>query len=348
MMAFTLVELLVVIAIIGVLVALLLPAVQAAREAARRSACSNNIRQTGLAVIMFHDALKRYPVGANLSEGSMWTAFILPYMEETSLRNLLKIGEAGNHNYQWAHPGPYSHPLGYPYENVIACETPISVYRCPSAGLPTGQYDVSSDSWHVISRSPASYCGGASGLLTTQNAIDIGIINRRMKPEKVQDGVIIVVAKPDVAAADGRTYAVSPIRVRNVKDGTSKTILVGEVLHDVVEQDRVGRIRENPFGNRNDHWAIGSDDIDIDNDFSEGMVSTGIPPNFAQGRPSQTLCQNPFSPECQALQFGMSSAHAGGVHAVLCDDSVQFYTDDTDPAVWSDLGTRDSQRLPSP
>lgn len=86
---FTLVELLVVIAIIGILVSLLLPAVQAAREAARRTTCQNNLRQYGLAIHNYHDTLKRLPVGNVWAH--MWTfqSRILPYMEQTSIHGLI-------------------------------------------------------------------------------------------------------------------------------------------------------------------------------------------------------------------------------------------------------------------
>ena len=82
---FTLVELLVVIAIIGILVALLLPAIQAAREAARRSQCMNNLKQIGIALQNYVSVHKTLPVGAALQEGSTWSAYILPYMEESAV-----------------------------------------------------------------------------------------------------------------------------------------------------------------------------------------------------------------------------------------------------------------------
>ena len=82
---FTLVELLVVIAIIGILVALLLPAIQAAREAARRSQCMNNLKQMGIALQNYHSSHKTFPMGVALGEGAMWSGFLLPYLEEAAL-----------------------------------------------------------------------------------------------------------------------------------------------------------------------------------------------------------------------------------------------------------------------
>ncbi len=102
---FTLVELLVVIAIIGILVALLLPAVQAAREAARRSQCTNNLKQTGLAIMNYESTFGELPPGAFLGEGSSWSAFILPYLEEGNVFSNLTIGEDQNGNFQWGSPG---------------------------------------------------------------------------------------------------------------------------------------------------------------------------------------------------------------------------------------------------
>src|SRR5262245_1202766 len=127
---FTLVELLVVIAIIGILVALLLPAVQAAREAARRSQCMNNLKQIGIALQNFHDSNKTLPPGVALGEGAMWSGFILAQLEESALANSVKIDYVNSRPY--AHDQPSYGTLADPYRNVAACETLIPVFRCPS------------------------------------------------------------------------------------------------------------------------------------------------------------------------------------------------------------------------
>ena len=116
--AFTLVELLVVIAIIGILVALLLPAVQAAREAARRMSCTNNLRQIGLALHEYHDEWETFPPARNpwpLVHSSL--ARILPFVEQLQVEGLVK----------------YDLPLSAP-ANVAASQTQLKLFICPSDG----------------------------------------------------------------------------------------------------------------------------------------------------------------------------------------------------------------------
>ena len=144
---FTLVELLVVIAIIGILVALLLPAVQAAREAARRMSCSNNLKQIGLAMHNYHDMEKAFPFAYMIDLRNLnvqtWGTRILPYLEETA------IAEKWDSTVPAFDQAPL---LGFSptavAQNLEQAKTPLAIYICPSApsrndkvyqgGMPAG------------------------------------------------------------------------------------------------------------------------------------------------------------------------------------------------------------------
>src|SRR5262245_17125416 len=119
---FTLIELLVVIAIIAVLIALLLPAVQAAREAARRSQCVNNLKQMGIALHNYHDALGSFPPGHLGTGWNDWgpLVMLLPYVEQGTLYNTINFANTGNS----------ANPIVGP--NVTSFITTINAYQCPS------------------------------------------------------------------------------------------------------------------------------------------------------------------------------------------------------------------------
>ncbi len=333
---FTLVELLVVIAIIGLLVALLIPAVQSARGAARRIQCTNNLKQIGLALQNHHDAVRTLPLGAALTEGAMWSAFVLPYMEEESLRDLVILLE---HN-QYAHNQPfYSYPVTDPFfRNLVACETVIPVYRCPSAGLPEHMRDQGQDStYYIQQRVPGSYIACASGIATSQVSSKVLGVNHRWL-EKM-DGVMwgLTIGSPK----DARDL----VSFRKIEDGLSKTIAVGEAVTDFQKILELSTGRGNGYpgpeptsGNRKDHWYIGSDGIDGPGigDPSEALGSTGVRPNLPI-RPDP--CKS-SSPACQALQLSFSSQHPGITQVVMCDGSVRPIQEDIAAVVWSKMGTR--------
>ncbi|WP_442483970.1 DUF1559 family PulG-like putative transporter [Aeoliella sp. SH292] len=187
--AFTLVELLVVVAIIGTLVALLLPAVQAARESARRTECTNHLHQIGIAMHAFHDTKGSFPkggAGAKAAELS-WGAQLLPWIEEQPLADVLHSDE------------PYTAAI-----NLDAGSTLIAAFQCPS--VPDVQSlrasaDLPSSSTHRYART--SY-GGVQGERSLRAA------NATNNPER------------------GTMIFTRAIAIKDITDGTSNTALVGE------------------------------------------------------------------------------------------------------------------------
>jgi prepilin-type N-terminal cleavage/methylation domain-containing protein len=194
--AFTLVELLVVIAVIGMLVALLLPAVQAAREAARRTSCTNNLKQAGLALHNFHDAQRRLPAGWEAyvpgtktpdpdgEPGWGWAAKLLPYLEE------------GNTSQQIQASVSIANPVHAQIRTQI-----INVYRCPT--------DIGEPIWTLDSN------GGSGPLCDVARANYVGVF-----------GTDDIETVP--SSGDGVFFHNSRIRFSQVTDGLSKTLMVGE------------------------------------------------------------------------------------------------------------------------
>jgi prepilin-type N-terminal cleavage/methylation domain-containing protein len=209
---FTLVELLVVIAIIGVLMALLLPAVQAAREAARGSQCKNHLKQIGLAVHQYHDLMGRLPSGwlANQPEGVPgwgWSSAVLPYLEQKNLDDTLIRRHL-----------PIAHAA-----NQLGRETVVPVYLCPSDPQPKiftlfggGHGD---DDEHS---------GEGEGEVEHGGSIDSGTELFRIARANYV-GVFGVSEIEDApAAGEGVFFFLSRVRFAQVTDGLSNTFLVGE------------------------------------------------------------------------------------------------------------------------
>ena len=202
--AFTLVELLVVIAIIGVLVALLLPAVQAAREAARRTSCLNKIRQVVLACHNFESSNGHFPPSADEKFFSH-LAQILPYHEQESLHDLIDFDCNGGKCY-WNSP-----------ENKVAADTPMPVFKCPSIGegQPTAENVLQGP--ELIEDSPLR--GHYLAVMGAKNAC----------PSPADDPYTMRgCGSSGGAATNGIMYPQSKIGFQQITDGASNTFLIGE------------------------------------------------------------------------------------------------------------------------
>lgn len=215
--AFTLVELLVVIAIIGILVALLLPAVQAAREAARRSECTNNLKQLALASHNYHDTHKTFCPGQLMARGWGWSAMILPFMEQSTISDQIEYGQ----------------PMGAPV-NIALVRTSIPSFLCPSAsdvpdnGCPSeggGEFQITNPGM-----APANYVGNGGAFQNSFTALDNpkrmnGVFNRRVA-----------------------------LKMKDIPDGTSNTALMGEMIHYNFMWDP--RMYGNTRGNGTGHGTL--------------------------------------------------------------------------------------------
>ena len=209
-LGFTLVELLVVIAIIGVLVALLLPAVQAAREAARRMRCTNNLKQLSLALHNYEDVYKTLPPAGINSNQMSWLVMLLPYIEQRNLFDQFDFRQgAWNANSRIA----------------IVRRVKIPVINCPSLSTPRDNFslfdpaneaDVSALHYYAVLGpiGPNAFSGNAPYL---QNGIDAGF------------GFCAAQGAFGQAQANGATVIPINNPLRGVTDGTSNTLLLGEM-----------------------------------------------------------------------------------------------------------------------
>jgi prepilin-type N-terminal cleavage/methylation domain-containing protein len=306
---FTLVELLVVIAIIGVLVALLMPAIQAARESARKTGCQNNLKQMGVGLLNYHGARKAFPPGYQASQpysdgatdtdsGWGWGTLILPFMEDNKLYKAIHLDL----------------PVADP-KNAKPIAVVLSAYLCPSDVLPEGNPPTFSvpDAFGkaVATAAPSSYAACVGG---DESA-------------------------PDEDTGLGVFYRNSHIRIADITDGTSKTILIGE----------------RGWANANGIWA--------------GAINNGVclrgklnrcPIGGAASYPASVLVQahshlNNATSDTDGGLDDFSSRHSDGSFFLFGDGAAHFIRDvpgdapggayTADSIVFQALGTRAGQEM---
>ncbi len=219
---FTLIELLVVIAIIGVLVALIMPAVQSAREAASRTQCINNLKQMGLAAMEYHDAFGSFTGGwycdPALDQKCVLTA-AQPYMWNGLTGLFLKMELNNNYN-----EINIVVPTNYP-DNTTAIRRTINAFVCPSNRKAT--VTASDTAGNTAKLGPSDYRGNlAAGFVT---GITANYSNGNTDPSNTTDGN--TPPAPLLGVYDnGITYMNSAVSIADISDGTSNTVLMGETL----------------------------------------------------------------------------------------------------------------------
>jgi len=324
---FTLIELLVVIAIIAVLIALLLPAVQSAREAARRIQCTNNLKQLGIALHSYHDAMGRLPYGTIVAQkGNYWyptgeggehyrystLAMLAPFLEQTPIFGALN----------------YNHPVYMPDGSISPANssllsTQITLFLCPSDtarnvqdgfapanymasagnGLPGGSAVYDSPNGCFFYNSGVTFAGISDGLsntaVITESILGPGgftVVNGKgIGPQQ------IMAQQPAVAITAFPPANLTAAECQSAADGASGYF----------------------NGQRGGSWAQG--------DFRHALYTHVYPPN------SKTF-------DClRGSDYGWKtgrSYHSGGVNLLLGDGSVRFIKDSIDPGAWAALGTR--------
>ena len=313
---FTLVELLVVIAIIGILIALLLPAVQAAREAARRMQCNNNLKQIGLAVLTYEETFRKFPAGSVIPRdgdggrgNSMYVA-ILPYMEQGDLEALYNYDCGDGWSDAWCDTDAAT-------AAGILRHTPIATYKCPSEGKfenSTYTLGMPAETYNVGPMRRV-YFGVSGG----RNAAGLGVGGWTFR--------------------DGVMYANSFTRISDITDGTSKTMMVGECTHPHPYGFRSPGYGDTMLGGPA-MWADGGGGGDNSlplspekEDMSRCLASTYYPINYdmiaAGGMAYSERTHVPFSSE-----------HPGGTSFVFCDGHVEFLVETMDIDVYQSMSTR--------
>lgn len=326
--AFTLIELLVVIAIIGILVGLLLPAVQAAREAARRTDCSNRVRQLALAAQMHHDAFRYFPPARYESrpdaapanqcglETPTWLARVMPFIEEVALGD------------QWDYSKPW-----HQHDEKIRVVVP-DIFLCPSRRSGTSPVGIRNLRTTVAGGGGRLPCGCPIPPRPMDVKIDVrgALCDYAGNHGDLTPGAtgaptdfyfggngtgVIISVRPN--CKDGE--AISPldrVRMASVSDGTSNTFLFGEKYVPLTQ------LEEFPFD-------------------SPAYDGDHLPASCRLAGPGLRLANGPNDVLADMFSFG--SWHPGGLHFALVDGSVRFFNPDTDTKVLGSLANRRDARV---
>ncbi|MEE2825089.1 MAG: DUF1559 domain-containing protein [Planctomycetota bacterium] len=348
---FTLVELLVVIAIIGILIGMLLPAVQAVRAAARRTACANNVRQIALAVHNYESANQVFPVnqigpgvfdsdlGGNRTGYYSWLVPLLPYIEQNNLHDSFDLrynnGDGDSYKVSNTHP------------NALAVATQVSTFLCPS-DIPNLENAIILGS---ANPAPSSYAGNAGW-----PSYATGYAEERATPGRHNGAIGLVHPAAPVS------WHTPQVAMNSFFDGTSNTALLAERL--IQSGNSARAINEGDKRLRSLHILEryeGLDEIIEQMSSSHAHIfesahigrswSSGMPlvaPTYMHVQPPNSVIGHYNTSKDEGdFVVTASSRHASGVNMALVDGSVRFVTDTVSKEVWWAAGSRDDGRIES-
>ncbi len=304
---FTLVELLVVITIIGILISLLLPAVQAAREAARKLQCSNNLKQLALGMHNYHVARECFPQGCLMQQyetgraGSggpwyndcTWLAYMGPYIEQQAWFDLYNFSVSCHHSV-----------------NEQAHKFKVATMICPSDSAAQNEW--SSAEWGRW-----RYC----------YVVNWGNTSTIQQPTR------------DTVTFLGAPFTFKrPVTIAEIRDGTSNTLMMSETV-PAKAADWDGPLGDCTVcrgGQGFESWTGPNSPLPDQVDQTCPAAGNGQGINCVVGYPSLPPFSGTYPTE---LHHAARSQHPGGVNASLCDGSVQFFTDSIDLSIWRALST---------
>ena len=341
---FTLVELLVVIAIIGILVALLLPAIQAAREAARRSQCQNGMKNLGLAILNFEHTKKKFPLAVQLEEldapgnksaqiraaqdglrlYANWAIQILPYIEEQPLFDSFLFKRGDGRLQSLTTNSLSAAAIGSsgkrPDANYVARNKELDIMLCPSDDGRGRPYDGGTISGGLWARGNYGYNAGLALILSNE-----GVWN---KTQADPDGVPITCGRGVGGAGIACTMA-------QITDGSSHTIAIGEMRTGRSPLDRRGvwamaMIGSNLLGQHGANYGTGPNDCQDGSDDIRDNLKIIDDAGGAQALRAECMGVYPSDSWNVSAQVAARSKHPGGIFASMCDGSVQFISDFVD------------------